>query len=132
MAAGRLLLAGEVIAAYAEVRWRLWHSDLPNTVRALRGEAPCRRWRQPSRESHRLGRRLANVTVRTLAVLPTDSRCLMRSLVLVKLLSRRRIGATLFVGAQPANASVLRAHAWVEHGDRALLPAGDFEPLVEL
>ena len=128
----RLGLAGEVLFAYAEVRWRLWRTDLPSTVRALRDDRGRSRWPEPSGASHLLGRRLANATVRTLAVLPADSRCLMRSLVLVRLLSRRRIGSTLFVGAMPGDGSPLRAHAWVEHGDRPLLPAGAFEPLVEL
>ncbi len=128
----RVGLAGEVLLAYIEVRWRLWRTDLPSTVRALRDEDGGSGWLEPCGASRRLGGRLANATVRTLAILPTDSRCLMRSLVLVRLLSRRRIGATLLVGAMPADGSLLRAHAWVEHGDRPLLPPGAFEPLVEL
>lgn len=61
--------------------------------------------------------------VRTLTVLPADSRCLMRSLVLTGLLARRGISSSLIIGVrlEPEFA----AHAWVEYGGEPLLPPGD-------
>jgi Transglutaminase-like superfamily len=54
----------------------------------------------------------------------------MRSLVLVSLLARRSLPATLVIGVLPGER--FAAHAWVELSGRPLLPAGDYERLVEL
>jgi hypothetical protein len=125
---GRLRLATETLSLYVAVRWRLWRSDVKGTVDALRGVD--RQWRDAGLETYWQGVRLAKATTRTLRILPTDSRCLMKSLVLLGLLSRRGIGATLIVAvkAEPAFA----AHAWIEHDHRPLLPAGEYGRLVEL
>jgi hypothetical protein len=79
-------------------------------------------------EAHHLG----NAVARTLAVMPGDTRCLVRSLVLTRLLARRGIPASLVIGARAAPDFL--AHAWVEHaGDPVLAPGdGSFGRLVEL
>lgn len=127
---GRLRLAAEVLSMYLAVRWRLWRSDLNATVLALRNPVPDRQWTEPGRESHWQGVRLAKATTRTLALVPTDSRCLMRSLVLIGLLSRRGISSVLVLGVK--SDPDFEAHAWVEHNDWPLLPGGEFGRLVEL
>jgi hypothetical protein len=68
---------------------------------------------------------LAGAVQRVLSVLPTDSRCLIRSLVLLALLERRSVASTLVIGvrAEPEFA----AHAWVESDGRELLPSGGGE-----
>jgi hypothetical protein len=78
------------------------------------------------------GRRLGYAVVRTLRLLPTDSRCLMRSLVLTRLLARRGIAGTLVIGVRTGER--FEAHAWVEHSGTPLLDPGDatFRRLVEL
>ena len=67
-----------------------------------------------------------------LRLLPTDSRCLVRSLVLTRLLARRDIPSTLIIGVTAA--PEFKAHAWVEHAGRPLLPSYGpmFARLVEL
>jgi Transglutaminase-like superfamily len=112
----RLRLAAEVLSVYMRVRWGLWRGDLNTTLLALRASF----WQ---------GVRLAKATTRTLAVLPTDSRCLMQSLVLIGLLSRRRISSVLVIGVK--SKPDFQAHAWVEHDDQPLLPSGEFRRLVE-
>lgn len=79
-------------------------------------------------ESRRLGRAVA----RTLALVPGDTRCLVRSLVLTRILARRGIPAKLVIGARAAPDFL--AHAWVEYaGDPVLSPGdGSFGRLVEL
>jgi hypothetical protein len=62
---------------------------------------------------------------KTLRVLPTDSRCLVQSLVLSRLLATRGIPSTLVIGAR--SDSTFMAHAWVEHGGYPLLPQEGFE-----
>lgn len=129
-ALAKLRLAAEVLAMYAEVRWRLWRGDLRSTTSALRDRVPDHQPVEPGPESHRQGVRLASAVTRTLAVLPTDSRCLMQSLVLTGLLSRRGIGSVLVVAVKSDPG--FAAHAWVEHGARPLLPRGDYGRLLEL
>ncbi len=70
--------------------------------------------------------------MRTLALLPGDTRCLARSFVLTRLLARRGIPATLVIGTRTTPS--FAAHAWVEHAGRPVLPAGDgsFARIVEL
>jgi Transglutaminase-like superfamily len=68
-------------------------------------------------------RHLASAVARTLSLLPGDTRCLCRSLVLSRLLARRGIASVLVIGARSVPA--FGAHAWVEHGGRAILPPGD-------
>ena len=127
LARGRL--AAEILATYAEVRWRLRRADLAATTNALRGNGTDR-WVEPGLRSYWQGIRLAKAVTRTLALLPTDTRCLMQSLVLTALLSRREIGSTLVVAVKPEPS--FAAHAWVEHWDRPLLPQGEFGRLLEL
>ena len=68
-------------------------------------------------------RRLGDAVMRTLALLPGDTRCLVRSLVLTRLLARRGIPAKLVIGARTAPSFL--AHAWVEYDHSPVLPPGD-------
>lgn len=72
----------------------------------------------------RLGRRLGAAVVRTLSALPTDSRCLVQSLVLTRMLASRGVSARLVIGAKLD--PEFSAHAWVEAGNIALLPADGY------
>ena len=124
----RLALAGEILATYARVRWSLRRHDLRTVLLGLRSPTAAPGVDQPVATGRRLGRAVG----RTLALLPTDSRCLMQSLVLTKLLARRGIDTRLVIAVRPGER--FAAHAWVEHDDEALLPAGApaFEQLVTL
>ena len=71
------------------------------------------------------GRRLGAAVVRTLTPLPVDSRCLMRSLVLLRVLATRGVQGSLVIAVRPGEGLKLAAHAWVEADGRPLLvPAG--------
>jgi Transglutaminase-like superfamily len=67
-----------------------------------------------------------------LELVPGDTRCLARSLVLTRLLARRGIPAKLVIGIR-ADPEFL-AHAWVECEGKPVLSPGDgsFARLVEL
>jgi hypothetical protein len=125
-------LAGEVLAAYGRVRWLLARNDLPTTLDALRGpngSSPA----DPGDEvlAWEIGQKLGWITARTLDPVPGDSRCLMRSLVLTRLMARRGIPTTLIIGAQTQQG--FQAHAWVERRGLPLLsPGEDYGRLVEL
>ena len=118
-AAAKAALVLEILVAYAHVRWSLMRAGLPATIAAARsGSAPAARPRLPGETI--LGARLGRAVVRTLRLLPTDSRCLMRSLVLTHLLARRGLESALVIGV--AVEPEFAAHAWVERGDVPLLP----------
>ena len=118
----KLGLVAEILLAYARTRWWLRRRDLPGALRELRSPGS----RLPaSTDAIRTGRRLGRAVVQTLALLPTDSRCLTRSLVLTNLLARRGIESSLVLGVRPGES--FAAHAWVEHDSAALLSPGEFE-----
>ncbi len=119
--ARRAPLAVETLLAYARTRRRMaGETDvrkvLADARRGRDGQLPA----DPLPEA----RRLAYAVSLTLALLPNDSHCLVRSLVLIELLATRGIAASLVIGTSgPADFS---AHAWVKVGGEALLPAGAF------
>ncbi len=65
-------------------------------------------------------------------MVPGDTRCLRRSLVLMRLLAKRGISAQLVIGTRTSPDFL--AHAWVEHDGEPVLSPGDgsFGRLVEL
>ena len=122
----KLALAKEIVTAYVRARWLLRRHDLPHVLRQLRSS---RRGRPPDTVSDE---RLARAVRRTLRTLPADSRCLMQSLVLTRLLARRGRSASLVIGVSPAG--TFTAHAWVERDGVPLLPTheDEFSRLAEL
>jgi hypothetical protein len=115
-------LVAEILLAYARTRWWLRRRELQGALLELR--SPRTRLPAPDpADGTRTGRRLGRAVVRTLTLLPTDSRCLMRSLVLTNLLARRGIESSLVLGVHPGES--FAAHAWLEHDSVPLLdPAG--------
>jgi hypothetical protein len=128
--AGRARLATEIVIAYLRAQRELRGAPITAVVEQLRSTPAA----TPSHgtgaleEALRLGRAVS----RTLALLPGDTRCLRRSLVLLQLLTRRGIPARLVIAAR-TDPDFL-AHAWVEHdGIPVLVPANSsFGRLVEL
>ena len=118
----------EILTAYARVRWLLARTDFRRTFESIRGpETPAP---QPGRGTFVNGLRLGRAVSRTLVLLPTDSRCLVRSLVLTELLARRGISSSLVIGVR--REPKFEAHAWVECDGAPVLPDQEYERLVEL
>jgi hypothetical protein len=154
--AERARLAVEIAAAYVRARRELRRAPIAAAVAALRGGAPApgehpaartepsptRTEPTPAQAEHpsaHTGRdtvaeaqRLGRAVILTLRLLPGDTRCLARSLVLTALLARRGVAAKLVIGTRPD--PDFRAHAWVECAGQAVLPPGDgsYGRLVEL
>jgi hypothetical protein len=124
----KAVLAGEILSAYARARLAL-RGDFRQAVKTLRAVDADK---PTEGDPVVAGRRLGSAVVRTLRLLPTDSRCLMRSLVLTRLLTRRGIESTLVIGVSTGDR--FEAHAWVEHEGAVLLPSGGsgFRRLAEL
>ncbi len=128
---GRARLGGEILLAYVEAARQLRGGPLTQAVSRLRdGRAPITVVDGPDElgESVRLG----HAVVRVLRYLPGDTRCLRRSLVLLRLLSRRGISARLVIAAR--SGPDFLAHAWLEYDGQPVLPPADgsFGRLVEL
>lgn len=126
----RARLASEIVIAYATARRELRRGPIEPAVAALRAQSAAATGAGAIElaEAHRLGRAVGM----TLRLLPGDTRCLARSLVLTRMLARRGISARLVIGAR-ADPKFL-AHAWVECEGQPVLPPGDgsFGRLVEL
>src|SRR4051812_21775023 len=98
---GRLRLAGEIAIAYVVARWTLRRRGLRDALESLRTAGPPeeREAGAPGRAND--GRRLGRAVSRTLGAMPADSRCLMCSLVLTRLLARRGIESRLVISVRP-------------------------------
>lgn len=131
----RLRLTAEVLSTYLHVRWVMRDDDAERSVSRLRADARnSAESPQPASESNLellAALRLSHATRRVLAILPSDSRCLFRSLTLMCLLERRGISQTLVLAVRPQPFS---AHAWVEVEGKPVLPDGEpgYERLLEL
>jgi hypothetical protein len=132
--AGKLSLALEITSLYIQVRRRIQHQELDQVVAWLRRAGGWGPRQLCDGSIHQ--RRLAVAVARTLDVLPgADSRCLMRSLVLLGVLARRDLTTTLVIAVrEPTRAVPVDAHAWVEHeGDPLLWPGeASYERLLTL
>ena len=124
-------LGCEIAVAYLRARLALRRGGIRGALGAVRA-VPQSRAAAKAADPVVAGRRLGHAVARTLAILPSDSRCLMRSLVLTALLSRRGIESRLVIAVRPGGE--FAAHAWVEHAGIALLPTEGpaFEQLVTL
>jgi Transglutaminase-like superfamily len=127
-AVGKLMLAAEIAATYLQVRWWLRRPEITEIVALARPgarprEAPLPAGRRTgldhSREAAQLGIRLGKVIQRIFRLLPGDTRCLTRSVVLMRMLARRQVDTTLIIGVRAAPS--FGAHAWIEHQGRPLL-----------
>ncbi len=118
----KLLLIAEILFVYAETRRQLERRDVRELTAAVRVRPPRRATglEHGSLESRLVARRLGNAVDRTLRALPTDSRCLMQSLVLSSMLASRGLTSTVVIGAH--SDPEFAAHAWVEHDGRPVLP----------
>ena len=120
----RLRLALEILVVYGRVRWVLRRHELPRVVATLRSDSTGggrkRTLGNPVAEGERLGR----AVVRMLDYLPTDSRCLMRSLVLLRLLAVRGAEGVFVIAVLPSGDLDVSAHAWIELDGRPLLDTG--------
>jgi hypothetical protein len=128
----RAMLVIEVIGAYGQVRRCTRRLRLPDAVAQLRDVAPATR--QPAlADPSTHGRRLGHVVTRILGMAPVRSTCLLRSLVLLRLLAARGVRADLVIAAQPSDTKPLDAHAWVELDGKPLLaPEPTFGRLLTL
>ena len=133
--AQRVRLTAEVLSTYTHVRWVMRDDDAERSVRRLRMDAR-KPTENPEQTNHRglelhAALRLAHATRRVLELLPSDSRCLFRSLTLLCLLERRGISQTLVIAVRP---QPFAAHAWVEVEGQPVLPDADpgYERLLEL
>jgi hypothetical protein len=128
----RVRLATEVLAVYVRVRWLVLRRGEVPAVPALRRGLREHVAAEPVGVRVRSGLRLGRAVMRVLRLLPADSRCLMRSLVLTGMLARRGVYAKVVIGvrAEPS----FEAHAWVEVDGQPVLPTDEsiYRRLVEI
>jgi Transglutaminase-like superfamily len=112
----KVRLGAEIAWTTLRVRRLVHRNDLPTALDRCRAAVP------PPAPVPSLDEvvRISRAVRRTLGALPGDSRGLVASLVLIAVLARRGVAASLVVG-RPRNG--LGAHAWVEVGGLPALPA---------
>ena len=109
-------LGAEIAWTTLRVRRLVRRNDLPTALGRCRAAVP-QQAPVPSRDEVV---RISRAVRRTMGLLPGDSRGLVASLVLIAVLARRGVDASLVVG-RPRNG--LGAHAWVDVGGLPVLPA---------
>lgn len=118
-------LAKEIATTYLWARRQIRRTSVDRAaVDARDGRPAVPRDDRPNAE-YQVAWRVSRIVERRLSQLPGDTRCLTRSVVLVRMLARRGMDATLVIGArsQPEFA----AHAWVELDGHALLDPLDYQ-----
>jgi hypothetical protein len=115
----KVRIVGEILATYPRLYRAMRREEIREVVARIREE----RVEAPEPLPRLTRVQLGGAVVRVLGLLPTDSRCLISSLVLLALLERRGVDSTLVigVGVEPEFA----AHAWIECEGEALLPSGN-------
>jgi hypothetical protein len=123
----KVRLTAEILRTYVTVRWQMRNEDVRVVLTRLRASCPS-----ATQRDRPLARRLARAVARTLTFVPTDNRCLVRSLVLDSLLTRRSLQSVVVIAARTE--PEFAAHAWVEHDETPLLPPGSerYKRLLEL
>ena len=121
-------LGAEIAWTTLRVRRLVHRNDLPTALDRCR-TAASRPAPMPSRDDVV---RISRAVRRTIALLPGDSQGLVASLVLIAVLARRGVGASLVMGVRPDKES--GAHAWVEVGGlpAPVAPKHKFAQLVAL
>lgn len=119
--ARRLPVAAETVVTYVQARRRMARED---DLRRLLASARRNIGNQTDAATLAEAWGVARIVSVTLALLPNDPRCLVRSLVLIELLARRGIPATLVIGT--SGAQNFGAHAWVELSGEPLLSSAGF------
>jgi hypothetical protein len=122
-----MVLSAEIIWVYAVMLVRVRRQGIDEIAWRTRRRCEARAVRASRAPEERefLARRLSRAVSRTLTVLPTDSRCLMQSLVLTRLLSARSVPSRLVIGTRTD--PPFMAHAWVECDGVAILPSLGYE-----
>ncbi len=128
---GRVRLAVEVVGTYVWVRWLVLRRGPVSAVSVLR-RGLTEDAHEPDNGRVLRGLRFGRAVVKVLRLLPTDSRCLMRSLVLTKMLARRGVYGKVVIGVSPEPS--FAAHAWVEVDGQPLLSTDEstYHRLVEI
>jgi hypothetical protein len=128
----RARLVAEIATTYVLARSALRAAPIASAVATLRAHSRPPRAGIAGEGTLEEARRLGRAAARTLALLPGDTRCLVRSLVLTRMLARRGIPVKLVIAAR-TDPDFL-AHAWVEYAGEPVLSSGDgsFGRLVEL
>lgn len=118
----KMRLAGEILVVYVDtlVRTACAQPKLLDAGSQARGPAARD---TPSELGVAGAARLGLAVARTADCLPGSS-CLVRSLVLSRLLSRRGLRGCLVIGVRHCDGEPFSGHAWVEYGGIALLPSG--------
>jgi hypothetical protein len=129
---GGIGFALEVLGVYTRVRWLVLRRGPVEAVSILRRGLREHAVADPDGLRALRSLLFGRAVTRVLTLLPTDSRCLLRALVVTEMLARRGVYAHVVIGVRPSPS--FAAHAWVEVDGRPLLPDDDatYHRLAEL
>ena len=71
---------------------------------------------QASLEEYKVVRKIQNAVVNTSRYTPWESLCLVQSMTVQKMLTRRKISSTLYLGVNKDSNNEMKAHSWIRCG----------------
>lgn len=69
-----------------------------------------------SKEEYEIARKIRNAVVNTSRHTPWESLCLVQSMTVQKMLSKRKIHSTLYLGVNKDTNNDMKAHSWIRCG----------------
>ena len=71
---------------------------------------------EASKEEYEIARKIRNAVVNTSKYTPWESLCLVQSMTVQKMLSKRNIHSTLYLGVNKDENNEMKAHSWIRCG----------------
>lgn len=73
--------------------------------------------KEVSIEDYKIARKIGNAVINTCSHTPWESLCLVQSMTVQKMLKRRNISSTLYLGVNKDEKSNMKAHSWIRCGE---------------
>ncbi|WP_434798690.1 lasso peptide biosynthesis B2 protein [Terrisporobacter vanillatitrophus] len=73
--------------------------------------------KEVSIEDYKIARKIGNAVINTCNYTPWESLCLVQSMTVQKMLKRRKVSSTLYLGVNKDDKNDMKAHSWIRCGE---------------
>lgn len=73
--------------------------------------------KEVSIEDYKIAKKIGNAVINTCKYTPWESLCLVQSMTVQKMLKRRNISSTLYLGVNKDDKNGMKAHSWIRCGE---------------
>lgn len=97
------------------MRYKILHVPF-NKLKTQLGEYNEESSEQVSLDEYRVVKKVRNAVVNTSRYTPWESLCLVQSMTVQKMLKKRNISSTLYLGVNKDTSNEMKAHSWIRCG----------------